>query len=753
MEHANMAMKTSGKEVAGKATGEIFRVAGPVVTATGLRPRMYDVQFVGEEQLLGEVIQIIGEKTIIQVYEDTSGVKPGEPVVDTGAPLVVELGPGLLGSIYDGVQRPLPVLQKVLGDFILRGVKSPGLSREKTWKFVAKVKTGQAVGRGDVVGTVQEAKNVEHRIMVPPNFRGGKVSEIKEGTFKVDEVVAKLDSGEEVKLHQTWPVRRARPVKDRLMPTIPLVTGQRVLDFLFPIAKGGTAAIPGGFGTGKCVSPKTAVFSADGGTTAIRDLYERSKGFETRGGRDSSIRLNSPLEIQTFDGTRVVPGIATHVYRGFAKRLVQIQTTGGRELSVTPIHKLYLSRGGIVQTRATDLRVGDRLVVPRDDASVGLDIVRSVRSIPYESWVYDLTVPGTHNFVGGNLPSLLHNTVTEQQLSKWCDAQVVIYIGCGERGNEMTEVLSTFPKLEDPYTGAPLMERMSLIANTSNMPVAAREASVYTGMTLAEYYRDMGYNVALMADSTSRWAEAMREISSRLEEMPGEEGFPAYLSARLSEFYERAGRAKTLGGLEGSVSVVGAVSPSGGDFSEPVTQGTLRIVKVFWALDTALRARRHFPAINWLQSYSLYTQILEDWFRKNVNEEWPRLRSWTQRTLQEEAELEEIVRLVGADALPPDQQLTLEVARMIREIFLQQNAYHAVDTFCPPQRQFKLISAIKKYSDLGQKAVKLDVPTKEVASLKSRESLTRVKYEAEFDKELEKTLAQMDDEFKRLGAA
>ncbi len=590
-----MAMKSVAKDAGAKAVGEIFRVAGPVVTATGLRPRMYDVQFVGGEQLMGEVIQIKGDKTIIQVYEDTSGVKPGEPVLDTGAPLVVELGPGLLGSIYDGVQRPLPVLQKVMGDFILRGVKSPGLTREKAWKFVPKVKAGQAVGPGDVVGSVQEAKNVEHRIMVPPNFRGGKVAEVRDGTFKVDEVVARLDSGEQVKLHQTWPVRKPRPVKERLMPTVPLITGQRVLDFLFPIAKGGTAAIPGGFGTGK--------------------------------------------------------------------------------------------------------------------------------------------------------------TVTEQQLSKWCDAQVVIYIGCGERGNEMTEVLSTFPKLEDPYTGAPLMDRMSLIANTSNMPVAAREASVYTGMTLAEYYRDMGYNVALMADSTSRWAEAMREISSRLEEMPGEEGFPAYLSARLSEFYERAGRAKTLAGLEGSVSVVGAVSPSGGDFSEPVTQGTLRIVKVFWALDTALRARRHFPAINWLTSYSLYSQILEDWFRKNVNEEWPRLRAWAQRTLQEEAELEEIVRLVGADALPPDQALTLEVARMIREIFLQQNAYHPVDTFCPPARQFKLIDAIKKYSDLGQKAVKLDVPVKDVAGLKSRELLTRVKYEAEFDKELEKTLAQMDEEFKKLGAA
>ncbi|HKZ23801.1 MAG TPA: V-type ATP synthase subunit A [Thermoplasmata archaeon] len=590
-------MATTGmtKDAAGKGVGEIYRVSGPVVTATGLRPRMYDVMFVGEEQLMGEVIQISGDKTIIQVYEETSGVKPGERVVDTGAPLVVELGPGLLGSIYDGVQRPLPILREKMGDYVLRGVKAPGLAREKRWKFVPRVKVGGAVRPGDVVGTVQEAKNIEHRVMVPPTFRGGKVTDIRDGTFRVEEVVALLDSREQVKLMHTWPVRRPRPVRERLIPTIPLITGQRVLDFLFPIAKGGTAAIPGGFGTGK--------------------------------------------------------------------------------------------------------------------------------------------------------------TVTEHQLSRWCDAQVVIYIGCGERGNEMTEVLTTFPKLEDPYTGAPLMDRMALIANTSNMPVAAREASVYTGMTIAEYYRDMGYDVALMADSTSRWAEAMREISSRLEEMPGEEGFPAYLSARLSEFYERAGRAKTLGGLEGSVSVVGAVSPSGGDFSEPVTQGTLRIVKVFWALDTALRARRHFPAINWLTSYSLYAQSLEAWFQKNVSEEWPALRAWAQRLLQEEAELEEIVRLVGADALPPDQQFALEVARMIREIFLQQNAYHAVDTFCPPERQLKLIAAIKRYSDLGQRAVKLDVPVKDVAGLKSRELLTRVKYESEFDAELQKTLTQMDDEFKRLGAA
>jgi len=588
-------MAASGRAMLGdvKGTGAIQRVAGPVVTAIGLTPRMYDVMFVGSEQLMGEVIQILGEKTVIQVYEETSGVKPGEPVVDTGKPLTVELGPGLLGNIYDGVQRPLPVLKQVMGDFILRGVRAPGLSREKQWDFRPSVKEGDMVRGGQVLGTVQEAKNVEHRVLVPPDA-SGKVSRVRSGKMKVDDVVVDLDGGRKLMMKQDWPVRQARPTKERMMPSVPLITGQRVMDFLFPIAKGGTAAIPGGFGTGK--------------------------------------------------------------------------------------------------------------------------------------------------------------TVSEQQLSKWCDAQVVIYIGCGERGNEMTEVLSTFPTLEDPYTGAPLMERMALIANTSNMPVAAREASVYTGMTLAEYYRDMGYNVALMADSTSRWAEAMREISSRLEEMPGEEGFPAYLSARLSEFYERAGRVTTLSDREGSVSVVGAVSPSGGDFSEPVTQGTLRIVKVFWALDTALRARRHFPAINWLTSYSLYGPALEEWFRTNVNEEWPKLRSWAQRTLQEEAELEEIVRLVGADALPPEQQFTLEVSRMIREIFLQQNAYHPVDTFCPPERQFKLISAIKRYADAGTKALALDVPVKDIASARSRELLTRVKYEEKFDQELDRALAAMDEDFKKMEA-
>src|SRR2546422_3440422 len=654
-----MAMKGKEKAAAGKAAGEIFRVAGPVVTATGLRPRMYDVQFVGGEQLMGEVIQIKGDKTVIQVYEDTSGVKPGEPVLDTGAPLVVELGPGLLVSIY---------------------------------------------------------------------------------------------GGEQVKLYQTWPVRRPRPVKERLMPTVPLITGQRVLDFLFPIAKGGTAAIPGGFGTGKCVAPRTPVVVASGDSVPIRELYEAAKGEGVRRETESFVRLDDPLDVLSFDGTRIVETPATHVYRSLADRLVHIRTEGGRSLAVTPVHRLFSFLPELSEIPAGHLGVGDAIAIPGSDGGLAPDVIRKIEHLPYESWVYDLTVPQTHNFVGGNRPALLHNPVTEQQLSKWCEAQVVIYIGCGERGNEMTEVLSTFPKLEDPYTGAPLMDRMSLIANTSNMPVAAREASVYTGMTLAEYYRDMGYNVALMADSTSRWAEAMREISSRLEEMPGEEGFPAYLSARLSEFYERAGRVTTLSDREGSVSVVGAVSPSGGDFSEPVTQGPLRIVKVFWALDTALRARRHFPAINWLTSYSLYSRQLEEYFRTKVNEEWPKLRAWAQRTLQEEAELEEIVRLVGADALPPEQQLTLEVARMIREIFLQQNAYHAVDTFCPPERQFKLISAIKKYADLGKKSLALDVPVKDIAGVKSRELLTRSKYEEQFDQELEKSLTLMDEDFKKLEA-
>ena len=575
-----------------KTKGRISRVAGPVVTAKGISPRMYDVVFVGQLKLMGEVIKLVGDKTIIQVYEDTSGIRPGEEVVDSGAPLQVELGPGLLSSVYDGVQRPLPVLRDKQGDFVSRGVTAPGLDRSKKWKFRPTVKKGDDLQGGVIIGEVPEG-NITHRVLLPINFKG-KVKSISEGEFTVEDQVGELDTGQKLRLMQTWPVRHARPYVDKLLPDIPLVTGQRVLDMLFPLAKGGTAAIPGGFGTGK--------------------------------------------------------------------------------------------------------------------------------------------------------------TVTSQQLSKWSDAQIVVYVGCGERGNEMTEVLTTFPELEDPKTGKPLMGRTVLIANTSNMPVAAREASVYTGITIAEYYRDMGYDVSLMADSTSRWAEAMREISSRLEEMPGEEGYPAYLASRLSEFYERCGRVKTHSGNIGSISVIGAVSPSGGDFSEPVTQNTLRIVKVFWALDSKLRERRHFPAINWLTSYSLYNTTLEDWYRKNVAEDWNAVRLWAMETLQEESELQEIVQLVGSDALPEEQRLTLEVARMIREFFLQQSAYHPVDTYSPLKRQYEYMDAIRKFSDHATKAISLEVPLERIVSLQCRSDLGKLKFEETIDKDLKTLTAAMEKQFAGLGA-
>jgi V/A-type H+-transporting ATPase subunit A len=575
-----------------KTKGKISRVAGPVVTAVGITPRMYDVVFVGQLKLMGEVIKLVGNKTIIQVYEDTSGIRPGEEVTDSGAPLQVELGPGLLSSVYDGVQRPLPVLRDKQGDFVSRGVTAPGLDRSKKWKFRPTVKKGDDLQGGAIIGDVPEG-NITHRVLLPINFKG-KIKSISEGEFTVEDQVGEMDTGQKLRLMQTWPVRHARPYVDKLLPDIPLVTGQRVLDMLFPLAKGGTAAIPGGFGTGK--------------------------------------------------------------------------------------------------------------------------------------------------------------TVTSQQLSKWSDAQIVVYVGCGERGNEMTEVLTTFPELEDPKTGKPLMGRTVLIANTSNMPVAAREASVYTGITIAEYYRDMGYDVSLMADSTSRWAEAMREISSRLEEMPGEEGYPAYLASRLSEFYERCGRVKTHSGNIGSISVIGAVSPSGGDFSEPVTQNTLRIVKVFWALDSKLRERRHFPAINWLTSYSLYNTTLEDWYRKNVAEDWNAVRLWAMETLQEESELQEIVQLVGSDALPEEQRLTLEVARMIREFFLQQSAYHPVDTYSPLKRQYEYMDAIRKFSEHATKAISLEVPLERIVSLQCRSDLGKLKFEETIDKDLKTLTAAMEKQFAGLGA-
>ncbi len=576
------------------AQGALKRISGPVVTAVGIDAHMYDVVKVGNEELMGEVIKIQGENVIIQVYEDTAGIRPGEPVTNTGLSLAVELGPGLLTSIYDGIQRPLEVLVDKMGNFIERGVSAPGLSHEKKWEFVPTAKAGDPVKAGDILGTVQET-NIVHKVMVPPNSKGGKIKKIAGGKFTVDEAICTLEDGTSIAMLQRWPVRVPRPVKQKLNPDIPLITGQRILDGLFPIAKGGTAAIPGPFGSGK--------------------------------------------------------------------------------------------------------------------------------------------------------------TVTQQQLAKWSDAEIVVYIGCGERGNEMTEVLTEFPELEDPKTGKPLMERTVLIANTSNMPVAAREASVYTGITIAEYFRDMGYDVSLMADSTSRWAEAMREISSRLEEMPGEEGYPAYLAARLSEFYERAGRVINLNGAGGSVSVIGAVSPPGGDFSEPVTQNTLRIVKVFWALDAKLSQRRHFPAINWLNSYSLYLDSLTGWYDREVSPEWNPLRAWAMAVLQKEAELQEIVQLVGSDALPDEEQVTIEVARMIREIFLQQNAYDAVDTFCPMSKQYDMMKAIKFYADLARTAQATGATPQQVIGVKSKNELVQIKFIKDYEPVLAKIRADMEAEFEAVRAA
>ena len=556
-----------------KAKGEIYRVSGPVVTAEGISPRMYDVVLVGHEKLMGEVIRLEGDKSTIQVYEDTSGIRPGEPVENTGESLSVELGPGLLRSIYDGIQRPLPVLRDSMGDYILRGVTAPGLDHTVKWDFKATAKAGDEVNGGDILGTVQETPTIVHKILVPPKV-SGKIKSIKKGKYTVDEVIGTLEDGTELQLMHKWPVREPRPFSRKHPPDIPLVTGTRILDGLFPIAKGGTAAIPGGFGTGK--------------------------------------------------------------------------------------------------------------------------------------------------------------TVTQQTLAKWSDAQIVVYVGCGERGNEMTEVLTEFPHLKDPKTGGPLMDRTVLIANTSNMPVAAREASVYTGITLAEYYRDQGYDVSLMADSTSRWAEAMREISSRLEEMPGEEGYPAYLASRLSEFYERAGRVETMSGDDGSVTVIGAVSPAGGDFSEPVTQNTLRIVKVFWALDSKLAQKRHFPAINWLTSYSLYNRVLGDWYSENASEKWSDNIATTMAILQEESELQEIVQLVGSDALPEDQQLTLEVARLLREFYLQQNAFHDVDTYCKLNVQAEFLDVILYYKELAEAALASGISVPNLTSIPVLEELGRSKFEENF---------------------
>ena len=574
-------------------TGKISKIAGPLVVATGMREaNMFDVVRVSDSKLIGEIIEMHGDRASIQVYEETSGLGTGEPVESTGEPLSVELGPGLIEGIFDGIQRPLEKIRELVGNSLVRGVEVPALDREKKWHFVPKVKAGDKVVGGDILGTVQETEIVEHRIMVKPGVVG-TVKSIAEGDYTVTEQIGSIETanGEElpVTLMQKWPVRRGRPFEKKLAPNVPLVTGQRVVDTLFPIAKGGVAAIPGPFGSGK--------------------------------------------------------------------------------------------------------------------------------------------------------------TVTQHQLAKWAEADIVVYIGCGERGNEMTDVLNEFPELIDPHTGKSLMERTVLIANTSDMPVAAREASIYTGITIAEYFRDMGYSVALMADSTSRWAEALREMSGRLEEMPGEEGYPAYLGSRLAQFYERAGRVISLGsdGREGALSVIGAVSPPGGDISEPVSQATLRIVKVFWGLDSALAYKRHFPAINWLTSYSLYADSLGSWFNENVSDEWTTLRARLMALLSDE-----IVKLVGMDALSPTDRLKMETARSIREDFLHQLAFHEVDTYSSLRKQYLMMKLVLRFYDGSLDALKKGADIEKLVSIPSRESIGRFKYVPEKDiEDTYKTVcAAIDSEIK-----
>ncbi len=556
--------------------GKIVKVSGPLVVASGMEDAdMFDVVHVGDQGLIGEIIEMRGDMASIQVYEETAGIGPGAPVVSTGAQLSVELGPGLIETMYDGIQRPLVAMREVAGANITRGIKVPSLDREKKWEFVPVASVGDKVEAGDIIGTVQETVIVEQKIMVPYGI-SGTVETITSGSVTVDEVVCTVrkedGSVAELSMMQKWPVRRGRPYKEKLVPEMPLITGQRVIDTMFPIAKGGVAAVPGPFGSGK--------------------------------------------------------------------------------------------------------------------------------------------------------------TVVQHQLAKWADADIVVYIGCGERGNEMTDVLMEFPELKDPRSGESLMKRTVLIANTSDMPVAAREASIYTGITIAEYFRDMGYSVALMADSTSRWAEALREMSGRLEEMPGEEGYPAYLASRLAQFYERAGRVVSLGkeGRLGALSAIGAVSPPGGDISEPVSQATLRIVKVFWCLDSSLAYKRHFPAINWLQSYSLYVDRLTKWYEENVSKDFPALRAQALLLLQEEAELQEIVQLVGVDALSFEDRLKLEASRSIREDYLHQNAFHDVDTYASLDKQFKMLKLILGYYEMAKDAVGKGADFNALAGLAEREAIGRFKY-------------------------
>jgi V/A-type H+/Na+-transporting ATPase subunit A len=1021
--------------------GVVARVSGPVVIAEGLTgAKMFDVVRVGDLGLVGEIIRLIGDSATVQVYEDTTGVRPGDPVENTGQALSVELGPGLLQSIYDGVQRPLEVLQKNLGDFITRGFVAPPLDETKKWEFSPVAKVGATLAQGAILGTVQETPLILHKIMVPPGV-SGTLEELKSGSFTIRDKIGSIRtaSGKQpLTLTQKWVVRVPRPVQQKLAPGIPLVTGQRVIDTFFPVAKGGTACIPGPFGSGKCVAGDTPVQLDDGTLTTMDRLYERAKqeGERTVEGTEEWYRLPTPIGLRSLVENRIVRSEARTFYKGKSDTLIRVRTRSGRSVRVTPVHRLFtfgpagdlrertagslrpghylasvrtlpepgrnpalgvavpklqrhghkiripdrtspelgewvglfvsegyirgpgtvvftnqdpvlldrfiglgrdlfglegyietqpgktpnvllhsvqlvallaqlgagrrsaekripsailgstnevlagflrgyylgdggfsqrevemctasrtlqvelsyaLSRFGILSTlgsrqidgttyyrvfvrgrpnlirlakaldsehpkiaklseyatesrstysavdvvplipevirriyynhfRYKDLKnagveihnyIGNRermttstfltfMGAPQLGGQPDLDALEPVASDlavlldslfcdeivevteesagPYD--VYDVALPEYGaNFVGGDGPVLLHNTVTQQQLAKWADSDIVVYVGCGERGNEMTEVLATFPHLQDPKSKRPLMERTILIANTSNMPVAAREASVYTGITIAEYYRDMGYDVALMADSTSRWAEAMREISGRLEEMPGEEGYPAYLGRRVAEFYERAGRVVTVSpeGRPGSITVVGAVSPPGGDFSEPVSQNTLRVTRVFWALDANLASRRHFPSINWLQSYSLYVGDLEPWYKANLAGDFVQLRQKALEVLQKESELQEIVQLVGVDALPEREKGILDVARMLREDYLQQSAYDEVDTYTSIGKQYRMLRAILTFGDREQDAIQAGALVGDIQKLPVRQKLSRMKWIAEAD--------------------
>lgn len=1016
--------------------GTVARVSGPVVIAEGLPgAKMFDVVRVGDLGLVGEIIRLVGETATVQVYEDTTGVRPGDKVENTGQALSVELGPGLLKSIYDGVQRPLDVLQKNLGDFITRGFVAPPLDETKKWEFTPTAKLGSQVTPGAILGTVQETPLILHKIMVPHGV-AGTLEELKAGSYTIRETIGSVRtaSGKQpLTLTQKWVVRIPRPVQQKLAPGIPLVTGQRVIDTFFPVAKGGTACIPGPFGSGKCVAGDTPVVLGDGTLRTMEELHALAErdGERTVDGADEWFRLPKPLEMVSLVGNELVKSSTKTFYKGKSDTLVRVRTRSGRRVRLTPVHRLFTigPDGAIRETMAKDLQPGDyvasvrKLPSPARDAKLDIslpklqrrgksitvpqrmsrglaewlglfvaeghvragrtvvftnldgalrqrflaltkelfgiegivespptktpnvlvhskllvdlldqvgtgrgssekrippEVLRSsndalggfllgyylgdggisggdiefctasprlqieldyalarfgitstmasrwidgteyfrlyvrglpnlaklgdalhsdapkvaaiaryvaskrrsysaVDTVPLSSehleriyrahfsygtlsaagveihnyignhermgastflafmgappsvgtpsltvaepaasrlselleWlycdevldvveetqgpydVYDVALPEFGaNFVGGSGGMLLHNTVAQQQLAKWADSDIVVYVGCGERGNEMTEVLATFPNLQDPKSKRPLMERTILIANTSNMPVAAREASVYTGITIAEYYRDMGYDVALMADSTSRWAEAMREISGRLEEMPGEEGYPAYLGRRVAEFYERAGRVVTVSpeSRPGSITVVGAVSPPGGDFSEPVSQNTLRVTRVFWALDANLASRRHFPSINWLQSYSLYVGDLEPWYKAHLAADFVTLRQKALETLQKESELQEIVQLVGVDALPEREKAVLDVARMLREDYLQQSAYDDVDTYTSIDKQYRMLRAILSFGDQEQASIVKGALVGDIQKLPVRQKLSRMKW-------------------------